>query len=173
MHSLTHAFPSTLDPLPLLAVILSGLNLGFPLSRKCDYREENDYNRNHRHLVNVFYFAPSHVLCIYCLISSLQQGTCIIILTFQMKKVTCQEPPMWQMVSAVICMRLCVHNSSVWVYNHFLITELWARSWEWGIWPRKNYGYGDLLCIQCLVQIHILSHLLRTNTLPLFTGRKN
>lgn len=40
--SLTHAFPCTLDPLPLMTVTLSGLNVGFPLSRKPDYGEEND-----------------------------------------------------------------------------------------------------------------------------------
>lgn len=39
-----------------MAIILSGLNIGFPLSRKPDYGEEKDCYRSNHHLLSAFLF---------------------------------------------------------------------------------------------------------------------
>lgn len=75
-----------LKPIPLMSVILSGLNLGFPLSRKPDSREENDCKRRNHQLVNAFYLAPHQVLCIHLSYSVFMTGNMHCHLHCQMRK---------------------------------------------------------------------------------------
>lgn len=61
----------------------------------------------------------------------------------------------------------------------FICSHSWPLSQVLGLaWLRGNCGYGDLLCVWCLVQIYILYHLLLTITLqdkchcPYVQGKK-
>lgn len=141
-------------------------------------------NINSYHLLNAFYLAPCPVLCLDYLIQSPQQGKCIIILTFQMRKLRLGKVKSF--ARGVTCTQWSLQRpeqgsgylipASVWIITFLSLS--WAKSQKGGVWSAETTVTGGLLCVQRLLQTHVLSQLLLTHTLqgpchcPLLIGKK-
>lgn len=157
-YSLTHAVPSTQNP--LLMFIRSQLQ--YPVSRRPDYWGEDDCNSNN--IICCMHFIWPHAMFfVYTVLFSLYNRKCALSSSlFRWRNWGWASWSHLPKISPVVSGQCSPpsFNCSVCVHKHCLILE----PLEGGVWSRESKDVGICLCSVSDTNRHIVSFIL-TNTL--------